>query len=207
MIDFENKRVLVIAPHMDDEVIGCSGTLMAMRDQIAQLIVVHMSDDECRINEFENISKILNIDEHYRLGCEDGFVRLSYKKAVMKLIEIIQSKQIDIVFIPHAEDEHVDHIATHEIAMDAIGKARYWVTPYQTCHVMDVFEYEVWSFQKKVSVCINITEFIDIKKQMMSYYASQLEFDYIKFIEYINGYRGLSFNKQGYMECFSLVRI
>ena len=68
------------------------------------------------------------------------------------MIEIIQSEQIDVVFIPHAEDNHLDHIATHEIAMDAIGKARYWSTQNQTCHVKDVFEYEVWSFQK--SFCL-----------------------------------------------------
>jgi len=207
MIDFNNKKVLVIAPHMDDEVIGCSGTLMSMRNQMARLIVVHMSDDECRINEFDNVCRMLKIDEHYRLGCEDGFIRLFYKVAVVKLIEIIQSEQIDVVFIPHAEDNHLDHIATHEIAMDAIGKARYWSTQNQTCHVKDIFEYEVWSFQKKVSVCVDITQFIDVKKQMMSYYTSQLDFDYIKYIEYINGYRGLSFNKQGFVECFGLVQI
>ena len=53
---------------MDDEVIGCSGTLMSMRNQMARLIVVHMSDDECRINEFDNVCRMLKIDEHYRLG-------------------------------------------------------------------------------------------------------------------------------------------
>ena len=207
MVEFKNKKVLVIAPHMDDEVIGCSGTLMSVRNEIGELIVVHMSDDECRIGEFEYIREMLCIDEHFRLGCEDGYIRLFYKEAVNKLIEIIQSKQIDIVFIPHAEDNHVDHMATHEIAMDAIGKARYWSTEYKTCHIDEVLEYEVWSLQKNVSVCIDITKYIDMKKQLMNYYASQLKFDYEKFIEHLNGYRGLSFNKHGYMECFGLVKI
>lgn len=207
MIEFKDKKVLVIAPHMDDEVIGCSGTLLSVRDEIGELTVVHMSEDECRMGEFERIREMLRIDEHFRIGCEDGYIRLFYKEAVNKLIEIIQSKQIDIVFIPHAGDNHVDHIATYEIAIDAIGKARYWLTQYKTCHVDEVLEYEVWSPQKKVSVCVDITEYIDMKKQMMSFYASQLEFDYSKFIEYLNGYRGLSFNKHGYMECFGLLKI
>lgn len=201
------SRVLIIAPHMDDEVIGCSGTILTIRDQISKLIVVHMAEDENRIKEFEKVSAILRIDEHYNLGCEDGFVDLSYKESVLKLISIIQNNQIDTVFIPSSTDDHLDHISTHKIAMDAIGKSRYWPIDHKTCHVQNILEYEVWSFQEKVSVCQDITNYLEKKKEMMALYSSQLEFDYLKYIEYINGYRGLLFNRTGYAECFGLTMI
>ena len=207
MIEYKNKNVLIIAPHMDDEVIGCSGTILKIRNRISKLVVVHMSDDEIRIKEFENVKRILNIDKHYRFGLQDGFLNMSYKETVIKLIKIIQAEKINIIFIPHFADNHLDHRVTHKMAMDAIGKARYWKTQYNVCRVQDRLEYEVWSFQENVSICVDISEFIELKKQMMLSYESQLDFDYVKYVEYCNGYRGLLFNKGGFTECFNLKQI
>lgn len=52
MIDLAEKKIMIIAPHMDDEVIGCSGTLLANRSKISEIIIVHMTYDERRFSEF-----------------------------------------------------------------------------------------------------------------------------------------------------------
>lgn len=204
MIDFSGRTVMIISPHMDDEVIGCSGTITLFRKEINRLIIVHMTEDESRIVEYQEINKLLQVDNHYELCLEDGFIEENYKQAVLKLIEIIQEEKPQLIFIPHSDDNHVDHIATHRIAIDAIEKSRYWNDESRHHNVQDILEYEVWSFQKKVSYVVDISLVINQKIQLMEVYSSQLDFDYLRFIKYINGYRGLLHNKKGYAECFNL---
>ena len=202
MIDFFKKKVMVIAPHMDDEVIGCSGTLLLNSSKLESLSVIHMTSDQCRLSEYAKVAQLLNVKKHVCLDAEDGFVNNSYRTCVLKLIKIIQQERPDIVFIPHAKDDHVDHIATNQISLDAILKARYWDTGEDEWKVNTILEYEVWSFQDAVSEIIDISEVVEDKKNIMSIYQSQLGFNYIQFIEYCNGYRGLLYNRGGYAECF-----
>src|SRR2546426_12131813 len=41
---FRERRVLVLAPHMDDEVLGCGGTLLQHARVGAQLTIVYLTD-------------------------------------------------------------------------------------------------------------------------------------------------------------------
>ena len=206
MINFQNKSIMIIAPHLDDEIIGCSGTILLNRDKINKLIVVHMTDDDIRKKEYKNIKQALKINKDYMLQLKDGFVNNSYEEAVLTLIDIIQIEKPDIVFIPHAADNHVDHSATNKISIDAIEKARYWNCEEKEWHVDYILEYEIWSFQKSVSDVIDISDIINKKIELMKQYQSQLRFNYLKYIEYINGYRGLLFNRGGFAECFNIRR-
>ncbi len=205
---FKNSTVVIIAPHMDDEIIGCAGTIILNEKDIERLVIVHMTFDAHRETERQKVDKILHVSENYNLGLMDGFVNHYYDVGVNKLIEVIQKEQPNIVFIPHMYDNHVDHIATHNIAIDALEKARYWHTEYHLWKVQYVFEYEVWSFQRIVSEVVDITEVLEQKKNLMKLYESQtIDFNYLEYIHYINGYRGLLFNKIGFAECFMIRRI
>lgn len=207
MIDFSGKRVMVIAPHMDDEVIGCSGVLLLNIAKLESLTVIHMTSDPCRMSEYAKVEHLLRINKHLYLDAEDGFVYNSYKTCVLQLIKIFQQERPEIVFIPHDKDDHVDHIATNRIALDAISKARYWTSDENEWRVSTILEYEVWSFQEMVSEIIDISAVIEEKKNIMSTYQSQLGFNYIQFIEYCNGYRGLLYNRGGYAECFRIRKV
>jgi LmbE family N-acetylglucosaminyl deacetylase len=203
----EGKKIMIIAPHFDDEIIGCGGTICKYRDTFSKLCIVHMTSDDVRINEFEKIKKMLKCNCHYQLDAEDGFISDSKKQCVLSLIEIVQKEKPDIVFVPYSRDNHVDHIATNRIAIDAIEKARYWKTQFAAWKTPFILEYEVWSFQEEVSEVVDITECINDKLDMMRVYQSQLDFDYVNYILYCNGYRGLLFNKKGFSECFRQRRI
>ena len=201
-MDLKGKNVVIIAPHMDDEIIGCGGTILKFRDQMNKLVLIHMTNDDQRLKEFKKIKHQLEITKEYNLNLQDGFVGESYLNAVLMLIEIIQAEKPDVVFIPHYNDYHIDHISTNLIAIDAIEKARYWKSVYEGWKVDVIYEYEVWSFQSDVNEIVEINEFIDKKKSLMGVYESQLDFDYIKYIDCCNGYRGIFYNKCGYAECF-----
>ena len=193
---------------MDDEIIGCSGTMILNRDFMSKLVVVYFTDDRNRKEENNKVANALKIDKQYCLFLKDGFVSQSYEIGVNQLIDIIQIERPDFVFVPHGKDNHVDHIATHNIAMDAIGKARYWQTEHNVWKIKYIFEYEVWSFQENVSEVIDVSSVFDLKLALMKLYNSQLiDFDYLSYIQYVNGYRGLLYNKKGFAECFMVRRI
>lgn len=204
-MELQNKKIMIIAPHMDDEIIGCAGTILKYRDIIKKLIVVHITNDKKREEEFKKIKDALKIDECYNLDLKDGFVNSFYKLGVLEIIKVIQKEKPDIVFIPHQNDYHRDHISTNLISLDAIEKARYWETNYSVWHVNKIYEYEVWKLQSDVSEIVEISDYIENKKELMKNYTSQLDFDYLKFIECINGYRGIFYNKKGYAECFHII--
>ena len=208
MLSFQQKKVLIVAPHMDDEIIGCAGTITLHKPNMSRIAVVFLADDACRMEENKHAADLLGADQLYHLKLRDGFVAQDYEAGVHSLIEIIQIEQPDIVFMPHEKDRHVDHVAAHGIAMDAIEKARYWKTTQPVWKTDYVFEYEVWSFLEEVSEVVDISSVLDRKLTLMKEYESQLDdFDYLMYIRYINGYRGLRHNKKGFAECFNVRRI
>ena len=205
MLLFTCKKVLIVAPHMDDEILGCAGTIILNREQILELIIVYSSEDINRKEENINVAEILKVNRQYCLHLRDGFVSQGYENGVCQLIDIIQTERPDIVFIPHGKDSHVDHVAIYNMAMDAIDKARYWETEHDIWKPESVVEYEVWSFQENVSVVVDISSVIEQKLTLMSKYKTQLkDYDYLNHIRYVNGYRGLFYNKKGFAECFMI---
>lgn len=200
MLTLDNKKVLIIAPHPDDEIIGCGGLILRYRQVMSDLIIVYVCTDNKREYERVNIEKWLSISKAYVLNAMDGFVSEEVDRLCLELIDIIITEKPHIVLLPFEFDNHCDHISTHQFSWNAIEKSRYWKS--KTWHVDVVLEYEVWSFIDKPSLIIDITSQIDQKCELMRYYDSQLSFDYLRLIEYKNGYRGLLHNRKGYAEVF-----
>jgi LmbE family N-acetylglucosaminyl deacetylase len=207
--DFFTRKVLVIAPHYDDEVIGCGGTLIKYREYIKELVVVHLTYDDVRLQEFNHVKNIMQVNKHFGLTYKDGFLADHYKDCVLDLIKIIQMEKPDIVFVPHRQDKHVDHVTTSMITDDAVGKARYWssffeLSPHKVSHVL---EYEIWHPQSDVSITVDITNEFSKKLKLMESYRSQLGFPYLCYIDAISTWRGLIHQKQGKVEAFHLLSV
>lgn len=202
MLIDKNSNIMILAPHIDDEIIGCAGTILKYRDNIDELSVVHFTSAHERLEEYRYISEVLNVNNHYVLSCEDGFVNVGIKDAVLSLIPLIQKEKPDIVFMPHKKDEHNDHKAVFTIGMDALEKSRYWECGLQEHKVTTIFLYEVWSFMHTVTEVIDISECFEEKIKLMSFYQSQMAFPYLDYIKALNGYRGILHNRAGMAEAF-----
>lgn len=100
-----NKNIMVIAPHNDDELIGLGGTLLKLMDIANSISIVYLSSNKKRLEESKKIlSKLstnINIES---FDGEDGFLRDSYKELVLKTTEFIQKNKVDIIFTPHKEE-------------------------------------------------------------------------------------------------------
>lgn len=128
----EAQKVLVLAPHPDDEVIGCGGTICLYAAMGAEVHVVIVSDGgglslagmddpqeviACRKQEALRAAGMLGVRQTHFLGFPDGGLS-GLKDAVrVKIEEIIRHVGPDILFAPSPADLHPDHGAVADIAL------------------------------------------------------------------------------------------
>jgi LmbE family N-acetylglucosaminyl deacetylase len=209
------QKVLVLAPHMDDEVIGCGGTLRKMADAGKEISVLFMTDGRkgdadlrtmtpeaqekreaalvlIRKEEARQAAEILGIRSVFFLDAEDG--KLQSAPATQKrVLKILHEVQPDLLFVPFFIEDHPDHRATTAILLDA---TRDEALPL-TC-----FAYEVWT-PILANTLVEITAVADVKRAAISVYQSQLkDNDFIRSTFGLNAYRSISIGGKGFIEAF-----
>ena len=132
------ERVLVIAPHPDDEAIACSGTILRHIESGDAVVVAVATDGSrsraaatsgemaaIRRNEAELAARRLGIERLEWLGLPEGAWHIS---ALEKLLcEQLQRHEPTIVYAPSRVDFHPEHLAVaHALAraLDARAVAR-----------------------------------------------------------------------------------
>jgi LmbE family N-acetylglucosaminyl deacetylase len=150
-----DARVLVIAPHMDDESLGC-GALLAThprKDQAHVLIVTDgsLSPDApkpdngearrlaaVREQEVRDALAVLGVPAANitLLGLPDGSLHATAARLRAALTSHIQQLAPDSVFVPFRYDRHSDHLAVNRAVCDAKRAGEIDA---------DVFEYFVYS--------------------------------------------------------------
>lgn len=114
------SKILVVAPHMDDEVLGCGGTIawhVDRGDEVHVCILCnrayeHSYDDEAIETErecAERARQILGYPHLLFLDLPDERLYAHLQDALSRVEELIQEIEPEVVYIPHAEDLHQDH--------------------------------------------------------------------------------------------------
>ena len=163
--DFKDETLLVIAPHADDEVLGCHALIKKIKNTGGKVYiqVITMGDydkvQDKRVNkekwkeEFETVCKELDVDGHDIMLYTDEITHvddvrksdvITYieKKSPIALFEIKPT----IVAIPTIFSSHQDHTTTYESAMAAlrIHASVEYVTPAMVISYESP-EYHYWS--------------------------------------------------------------
>jgi len=213
-------RILVLAPHMDDEVIGCGGALARHAQAGATTQVVFLTDGrygssqlqrlsgedrqraqleliETRKQEARRALQILGVDDIVYVDAEDG--RLGETPwAAERLRGILEKFQPDIVYVPYFLEQHPDHLAASRVLLDATRN-----TPLD----FQCFAYEVWT-PLFPNCLVEIDAVVERKRQALSQYASQLrDADYLHTALALNAYRsaGLMRRDQRIAEAYMAV--
>ena len=113
-------NVLVIAPHPDDEVLGCGATMArhaAQGDQVYVLVVTRGIPELFPPEEIERTRQELRV-AHGILGVADSLF-LDYPapkldtvpeyKLAESISEVIHNVRPDVLYLPHRGDIHKDH--------------------------------------------------------------------------------------------------
>ena len=222
-------NVLVFAPHPDDEVLGCGGTIAKYADKGHNVYVCVATcghppiyDDHIMKEKRWPHSLYPEIKKaHAVLGIKETFY-LDYPAADMestkrfelngRLIDLLQRIKPEVVFMPHFGDMQKDHTILSEAVMVA-------VRPKYKHQVRSVYSYETlseteWNIPHAKNafipnVFVDITEYLDKKLEAMKCFESQLaEFPEPRSIEAVKALarlRGSTMIEKG-GEAFMLTR-
>ena len=184
--------MLVVAPHQDDETIGCGGVLALQVRAKKPAFVVLLQDgadghDELgmtrheltalRNEESRRAAALLGIEPPRFLGHAD--LAASAKIAAGELREILVERKVDAVFTPFMLDGHPDHRKANYILAEALkdagGKIR-------------VFGYEVWGLCIP-NVIVVIDDVIEQKLAMLRCFEfANKAVDYVQTTKGLNMY-------------------
>ena len=190
------RRVLVLAPHCDDEVIGCAGTLLKLLTYGAEVKIVYLTTEGGRMGEIRKeealeVWKKFNIQQEF-WDFEDGKLNLSLIESKIKLKNLVDIFAPDVIMAPWMIDLHVDYCTVFEMIQNL-----------ENCTIC---YYE--NYYPLIANCtVDITTFFDKKIEMLKIYKSQKRLGIERFTRYLNSYRAACFNlkKVKYVEAFHVV--
>jgi LmbE family N-acetylglucosaminyl deacetylase len=179
----KSGRVLVLAPHPDDEVLGCGGAIIKHIQQKNPVKVIFLTDNKknfkIRRKEVKKSLKILGVKDCNFLGFRDGKL-VAGRKEIKKITLIILNFKPDIIYAPYFFDSHPDHRATAEILLKATKKRKF---------KGGICSYEIWTptFANRI---IKIDDVYEQKVLAIKAYSSQLrDRGYLQAIRGLNTYR------------------
>lgn len=195
---YELKKVIIIAPHPDDEVLGCGGLIAQLTAKGANINILFLTrgeaaHQECCKTHADQIgeqrfrlaiasNKILGVLPeclHFLDGKDgslphkgqDGFIELA--KIIAAYIEAYAP---DAVFFPHAFEGWPDHVAAEELTKRAIIMLPQRSKLYHYCvwfwHNMPIKS--AWRIDWKQARLLDITKELPLKKCAMQTYQDSL---------------------------------
>ena len=119
-------RILVVAAHPDDEVLGAGGTLLRYKSEgnsIAWLIVTGITEDSGwsskkvteREVEIAKVSKFFSFDNVYDLKLPTTKLdTIPIGNIIQKISDVIIDFSPDEILVPNLGDIHTDHHVVHK---------------------------------------------------------------------------------------------
>jgi LmbE family N-acetylglucosaminyl deacetylase len=201
-------NVLVIAPHPDDETIGCGGTLCRHAAKGDRVVAVFLTSGELglkhlprerawaiREREAKVAAKILGLAAVEFLRQPDWTVGDQAAEAARALCPILKRETPQLIYLPHPRDWHPDHRAALTVLRAALRNAE---DP-----APELRGYEVWTPLSEHDHVEDITAVMPRKLRALRAHRSQLrEFNYERAVRGLNQFRGELAAKCRYAEVF-----
>jgi N-acetylglucosamine malate deacetylase 1 len=203
-------NVLVIAPHPDDETIGCGGALCSHAARGDRVSVVFLTSGELGLKqlpaararsirqaEARRAARILGLADLIFLGCRDWLLGEDIHGAAGRLRPILKEKKPELIYLPHRQEAHPDHQAAVVILTAALGRSS---------RRPAMRGYEVWTPLSEYDHVEDISRFMNLKLAALRAYRSQLtEFNYVRAVTGLNQYRGALAARTRFAEVFSRI--
>lgn len=216
-------NILVIAPHPDDEVLGCGGTIAkhaANGDGVYVAVVTKGCEPLFSAESVEKVRSECRAADMF-LGVKET-VFLDFPAAMMEEVpryqlndafsSTIQRIKPDTVYLPHRGDMQIDHKMTVDSAMVALR-------PKYSHFIQKIYAYETlsetgWDVPNTTNEFIptaynDISDYLDKKIEAMGLFTTQVDaFPNARSLEAVRAlaiYRGTAMNMNA-AEAFSVLR-
>lgn len=195
------NSVLVVAPHPDDETLGCGGAIALLRELGCSVQVLVISDGTLShprsvkypaphlriLRETETLEalSILGVEqtETSFLRLQDGSISnlksLRLQEAVGRCSEFLQTGMPSTIFLPWRFDPHPDHRATWKLMHTALVDLKQAGVAYSP----RLIEYPVWDWdpaqrgdlisERVTGWRLDISTVLEIKRTAIAAYRSQ----------------------------------
>jgi len=200
MLTFKKQRVLVIAPHPDDEVYGCGGFIARAKKEGAEVYVLYLavgttrdfskkglSKNSERINEIKKVAKFLKLDG-YRIAFpyDTHHLKLDVipQKDIIHEIErgdkiSLENLKPTIVLAPTPHDYNQDHRAVYCAVVSATRPVpnlfKHYV-PHILCYELPYTSWKTESYAEIPQLYISLAkEDLNKKIKALNLYKSQLK--------------------------------
>ncbi len=212
--EFGGGPVVVLAPHMDDEIIGPGGTVARHVLANSPVIFVFMTDGmagdpqrldlsskqqlaQQRKDESRRAAEILGVRDLVFLDGPDGALA-DTPEMIADLEKVLAQCKPAIIYCPSVTDCHPDHWATNRVLRKALDR----LPPASTRHLL-IRGYEIWT-PLPANRMVDITEVADKKKRAIDQFVSQTRLvDYSRAILGLNQYRSMMhLSGRGWAEAF-----
>lgn len=196
-----SKTILVIAPHPDDEILGCGGTILkhiAEGDSVHWCIATTMSEElgfsaeriAARAAEIEKVKKSVGFASVHQFDFPATTLdTLAKSEFVGVFKEVFDQLQPHTVYLPHPADIHSDHTAVFEAAIACTKSFRCPSVKRILCYeVLSETDFQIHPSQAhfQPNVFVDVTPFIQQKIEAMKIYESELaEFPFPRSVEAI----------------------
>ena len=195
------ERIIVFAPHPDDETFGCGGLIAKRLSENCEVLVVVLTDgkyafqvmfgidseptpdelQEIRKEEVKRATKILGLPEKNLLflDFEDGTLEKNQTEVKRKVLEILKKSCPAEVYFTYEKDVNSDHYITSRIVKDAVRELGLDTATYEYSVVRKYARIgpviDRWlSVFKRNMVHVDIAKFLHLKAAALREFKSEV---------------------------------
>lgn len=200
MLDMKNK-IIVFAPHPDDETFGCGGTIAKKISEGYEVIVVIMTDGRfsffvrlgiksnptpeelkaIRKSEVTKATGILGVPKENLvfLNFVDGFLEKDEKEAHKKVCELLTEHHPVEIYYPYEKDCHLDHRVTNRIVRNAVRELDVKTQEYRfsvlRLHArIGPLVDNFYNHFKHNMITVDVSKFLHLKKVAINEFKSEV---------------------------------
>lgn len=211
------KNILIISPHLDDEILGVAGTLLYHLDKGDKVywINVTLPDDDVkksrRLSEQKKVNTFFKFENSYQLNFASTTLEGKIDQLISAFAPLFNEIEPNIVYLPNRSDVHSDHRVIFKAAYSCTKSFRYpfieKVLMYETLSETE-FAPPLLENVFNPNVFVDVTKYMDQKIEAMKIYKEELmteEFPRsIEAIKSLAHYRGVRTGCK-YAEAFMLL--
>ena len=175
-----SKRILILAPHADDETIGCGSELfLVLCTEVNERSGFNLNYVKRRRKQIKNVVRRFKFKEFFQLKYPPSELdQIGYSNIISDLSKIVAKVSPSEVYLPFRRDVHSDHKVIFDTGLAVTKSFRYpsiqKILCYETLSETD-FDNFPDSFGFKPNYFVDISDWINEKISIAKLYSDEFQ--------------------------------